>query len=74
MPEAAAYVVPDLVQRQFRASAPNQNWLADISYIRSWEGWLYLAVILDAFSRKVVGWAVADHLRMNWPLQHCKCL
>ncbi|MGI9149445.1 MAG: IS3 family transposase, partial [Chloroflexota bacterium] len=55
--------VPDLVQRQFRALAPNQLWLADISYIRTWEGWLYLAVILDAFSRKVVGWAIADHLR-----------
>src|SRR5213075_2741141 len=55
--------VQDLVQRQFRASVPNQLWCADISYIRTWEGWLYLAVILDAFSRKVVGWAVADHLR-----------
>ena len=63
IPDAAAHVVPDLVQRQFRPSAPNQIWLADISYIRTWEGWLYLAVILDAFSRKVVGWAVADHLR-----------
>jgi transposase InsO family protein len=55
--------VQDLVQRQFRPSAPNQLWVADISYIRTWEGWLYLAVILDAYSRKVVGWAVADHLR-----------
>jgi putative transposase len=63
IPDVAAHVVPDLVQRQFRPSAPNQIWLADISYIRTWEGWLYLAVILDAFSRKVVGWAVADHLR-----------
>jgi len=53
----------DLVQRQFRPTAPNQLWCSDISYIRTWEGWLYLAVILDAFSRKVVGWAVADHLR-----------
>ena len=55
--------VQDLVQRQFRPSAPNQLWVADISYIRTWEGWLYLAVILDAYSRKVVGWALADHLR-----------
>jgi putative transposase len=55
--------VQDLVQRQFRPSAPNQLWCADISYIRTWEGWLYLAVVLDAYSRKVVGWALADHMR-----------
>ena len=56
-------VAQDLVQRQFRPTAPNQVWCADISYIRTWEGWLYLAVILDAYSRKVVGWALADHMR-----------
>lgn len=55
--------VQDLVQRQFRPSEPNQLWVSDITYIRTWEGWLYLAVILDAFSRKIVGWALADHLR-----------
>jgi transposase InsO family protein len=53
----------DLVQREFTASGPNQKWFGDITYIRTWEGWLYLAVILDAYSRKVVGWAMADHLR-----------
>jgi putative transposase len=53
----------DLVQRDFTASAPDQQWFGDITYIRTWEGWLYLAVILDAYSRKVVGWAMADHLR-----------
>jgi putative transposase len=53
----------DLVQRQFVATAPDQLWFGDITYIRTWEGWLYLAVILDAYSRKVVGWAMADHLR-----------
>ena len=53
----------DLVQRQFTATAPNQKWFGDITYVRTWEGWLYLAVILDAHSRKVVGWAMADHLR-----------
>ena len=53
----------DLVQRQFHASAPDQLWFGDITYIRTWEGWLYLAIILDAYSRKVVGWAMADHLR-----------
>jgi len=53
----------DLVQRQFTAAAPDRKWFGDITYIRTWEGWLYLAVILDAYSRKVVGWAMADHLR-----------
>jgi putative transposase len=55
--------IEDLVQRQFTATAPDQKWFGDITYIRTWEGWLYLAVILDAYSRKVVGWAMADHLR-----------
>ena len=53
----------DLVQRQFTATAPDQIWFGDITYIRTWEGWLYLAVLVDAYSRKVVGWAMADHLR-----------
>jgi transposase InsO family protein len=55
--------VQDLVQRQFTAMAPDQKWFADITYVRTWEGWLYLAVIIDSYSRKVVGWSMADHLR-----------
>jgi len=55
--------VEDLVQRSFSAAAPDQKWFGDITYVRTWEGWLYLAVIVDAYSRKVVGWAMADHLR-----------
>jgi transposase InsO family protein len=62
IPEPSAQV-QDLVQRQFDPTEPNQLWLSDITYIRTWEGWLYLAVILDAYSRKVVGWALADHMR-----------
>ena len=58
-----AVQAPDLVQRQFRPAAPDRLWLADITYVRTWEGWLYLAVILDAYSRRIVGWALADHLR-----------
>ena len=54
---------PDLVRRNFRPQAPDRLWVADITYVRTWEGWLFLAVILDAFSRRVVGWALADHLR-----------
>lgn len=55
---------PDLVQRQFVASAPNQLWMADITYVPTrYEDFLYLAVVLDVFSRRVVGWAMAAHLR-----------
>jgi putative transposase len=53
----------DLVQRQFTAAAPNQLWVADITYVPTWAGFLYLAVVLDAFSRRIVGWAMATHLR-----------
>jgi putative transposase len=52
----------DLVQRAFSAQAPDQLWVADITYIATWEGFLYLAVVLDVFSRKVVGWAMRTHL------------
>jgi transposase InsO family protein len=51
---------PDLVNRQFTADAPDQLWVADATYLRTWEGWLYLAVVVDAFSRKVVGWSISD--------------
>ncbi len=54
---------PNLLQRQFTAPAPSQVWLADLTYVRTGEGWMYLAVVLDLFSRKVVGWAMADHMR-----------
>ena len=54
---------PDLVARRFRAEAPDRIWVADITYIPTWAGFLYLAVVLDVFSRRVVGWAMASHLR-----------
>ena len=53
----------DLVQRNFTAAAPNQLWVADITYVPAWAGFLYLAVVLDAWSRRVVGWAMATHLK-----------
>ena len=56
-------VADDLVQRQFRPKAPNVLWFADITYLRTWEGWLYLAAVQDAFSRRIVGWSMADHMR-----------
>ena len=54
---------PDLVERAFVATAPNQLWVADITYVHTRAGFLYLAVVLDVFSRRVVGWAMANHLR-----------
>jgi len=54
---------PDLVDRNFTAPGPDQLWVADITYIPTWAGFLYLAVVLDAWSRRVVGWAMATHLR-----------
>jgi len=53
----------DLVERNFTADGPNQLWVADITYIPTWAGFLYLAVVLDAWSRRVIGWAMATHLR-----------
>jgi len=56
-------VADDLVERQFRPAGPNQLWVADITYLRTWEGWLYLAAVQDAYSRRIVRWSMADHLR-----------
>jgi putative transposase len=54
---------PDLVERRFTASGPDRLWVADITYIPTWAGFLFLAVVVDAWSRKVVGWAMETHLR-----------
>jgi len=61
--DKAARPAPDLVDRDFSASAPNRLWVADITFIPTAAGFLYLAVVLDAFSRRIVGWAMANHLR-----------
>jgi putative transposase len=53
----------DLVERNFTPQEPNRLWVADITQQRCWDGWLYVAVVIDAFSRRVVGWSMADHLR-----------
>lgn len=55
--------LPDLLCRDFTAEAPGRKLVGDITYIRTWEGWLYLATVLDCFSKKVLGYAMADHLR-----------
>jgi len=59
---------PNLVARNFAAPVPNRLWLGDITYVATHEGWLYLAVLLDAHSRRVVGWALAEHLRTELAL------
>ena len=54
---------PDLVKRDFTADHPDQLWVADITYIRTWAGFLYLAVVMDAYSRRIIGWSMANHLK-----------
>jgi transposase InsO family protein len=62
-------IAPNLLQRNFTATAaPNQIWLADITYVETDQGWLYLATVMDLYSRRIVGWAMADHLRADLPL------
>ena len=61
--DEAARPAPDLVDRDFRATGPGQLWVADITYIPTWAGFLYLAVVLDVWSRRIVGWAMATHLK-----------
>ncbi len=56
-------VADDLVKRQFRPAAADVLWFTDITYPKTWEGWLYLAAVQDAFSRRIVGWRMADHMR-----------
>lgn len=56
-------VADDLVRRSFRPAGPDVLWVADITYLRTWEDWLYLAAVQDAYSRRIVGWSMADHMR-----------
>ena len=66
--DPTARPAPNLVQRQFQAQAPNQLWVGDLTFIPTDEGWLYLAVLVDVYSRRVVGWAMAEHLRAELAL------
>jgi transposase InsO family protein len=56
-------IAPNLLDRDFAATAPNQKWCCDLTYVPTDEGWLYLWAVIDLFSRKVVGWSMTDHLR-----------
>ena len=64
-PDPAAHRRPDLVERNFTASQPNELWVADLTYLRSWDGLSFLAFVVDVFSRKVVGWQLAPHMRTD---------
>jgi putative transposase len=56
-------VADNVLNRDFNPDTPNRAWATDISYVRTWEGWMYLAVVIDLFSRRVVGWSMARHMR-----------
>ena len=58
-------VADDLVERRFRPDRPDVLWVADITYLRTWEGWVYLAAVQDAYSRRIVGWSMAEHMRYD---------
>jgi putative transposase len=65
LPDPKAPPAPDLVQRRFRAERPNQLWLADLTYVPTLEGYLFLGVVMDMFSRKIVGWSMRDDLKAD---------
>jgi transposase InsO family protein len=62
---ASALVAPNLLAQDFTASKPNEKWLADISYVDTVEGWLYLALVMDLFARPIVGWSMAEHMQVT---------
>ncbi len=66
--EPSAPRPPDLVDRDSTASRPDQLWVADMTYVRTWSGWAYVAFVLDVYSRMIVGWQVAKHMRTELPL------
>ena len=67
-PNKAHSAAPNLLRRDFETSRPNQKWLADITYIPTQEGWLYLAAVLDLYSRRIVGWAMSDRMTSDLTL------
>ena len=65
IPDTDPAPIPDLVRRDFTADAPGTKLVGDITYIATWQGWLYLATVIDCFNREVVGYAMADHMRTS---------
>ena len=62
-------IAPNVLERDFQATAPNQKWLADLTYVPTAEGWLYLALVLDLFARKIVGWATSPTMPQELTLE-----
>ena len=60
---AASAFMPDLVERDFTAERPGSKFVGDVTYIHTWQGFIYLATVIDCYSKKVVGWSIADHMR-----------
>jgi putative transposase len=65
-------IAEDLLDRDFSADAPNQRWVADITYLRTWEGWLYLVAVQDLYSRRIVGWSMAITCAPNSSATPCR--
>jgi putative transposase len=68
IPDTAAVRPPDLVTRQFTATQPNQLWVADLTYVATWRGFVYVAFVIDVFSRRIVGWRASSSLRSDLAL------
>jgi putative transposase len=68
VPDTAAFRPPDLVERRFEATRPNQLWVADLTYVATWTGFVYVAFVIDVFSRRIVGWRVSSSLRSDLAL------
>jgi len=58
----------DLVNRQFKADRPNQLWVSDFTYVSTWQGWLFVAFVIDVFARRIVGWRVRSSMRTDFVL------
>lgn len=63
IPDQTPAGIPDRLRRDFSAATPGSKLVGDITFVRTWEGWLYVATVIDCYSRKVIGWAMADHMR-----------
>jgi len=68
VPDVAALRPPDLVSRQFEATRPNELWVADLTYVATWRGFVYVAFVIDVFSRRIVGWRASNSLRSDLAL------
>ncbi len=68
VPDRAVPCPLDRVQRQFRADRPNQLWVSDFTYVSTWQGWLYVAFVIDVFARRIVGWRVSHSMRTDFVL------